>query len=69
MMSEEALTPVVMRVTHDLRQPLQTLGILIDVLRMRVEDPQVLELVERQDIAVKTIAGLLDEIDKALATR
>ncbi len=37
---------------HDLRQPLQTLGILTELLRRRIADPETGALVERQEAAL-----------------
>jgi signal transduction histidine kinase len=65
-MADPTLSRAVTRIAHDLRQPLQTLHILIDLLRRRVQGTEALELVERQEIAVNALAALLDEIDKAL---
>ena len=65
-MSDQTLPRIVARVSHDLRQPLQTLHILIDILRQQVRDPEALKLVERQEIAVNAMVALLDEIDHAL---
>nr|AQQ74506.1 hypothetical protein [uncultured bacterium] len=68
-MAETQLVEVVSRVNHDLRQPLQTLGILIDILRRRTEDPESVKIIDRQAMAMQNILELLDEIDKNLPKR
>jgi light-regulated signal transduction histidine kinase (bacteriophytochrome) len=68
-LNRQELNRIVSRLNHDLRQPLQTLSILIDVLRRRTEDAESLKLIERQEIAMHTILQLLDDIDKVLAKR
>lgn len=45
---------------HDLRQPLQTLGILADILRRRIADPESRALVERQQAALWSLRELLE---------
>lgn len=45
---------------HDLRQPLQTLGILTDLLRRRVADPETGALVERQEFALWSLREALE---------
>ena len=45
---------------HDLRQPLQTLGILVDILRRRIADPESRALLDRQETALLSMRGLLE---------
>jgi two-component system CheB/CheR fusion protein len=45
---------------HDLRQPLQTLGILTELLRRRVADPEAGALVERQESALWSLREALE---------
>lgn len=45
---------------HDLRQPLQTLGILVDILRRRIAEPELLALVDRQENALWSLRELLE---------
>lgn len=68
-MTDEDLNRIVSRLNHDLRQPLQTLSILIDILRRRTDDAESLKLIERQEVAMRTILQLLDDIDKVLGKR
>ena len=68
-MTDEDLNRIVSRLNHDLRQPLQTLSILIDILRRRTDDAESLKLIERQEVAMHTILQLLDDIDKVLGKR
>lgn len=68
-MPDEAFDQAVARACHDMRQPLQTLSILIDILRRRINDSETLRLLERQETAIRQIIVHLDEIDKALPKR
>jgi K+-sensing histidine kinase KdpD len=45
---------------HDMRQPLQTLAILIEILRRRANDADLRSLVDRQDMALWSTRTLLD---------
>lgn len=45
---------------HDLRQPLQTLGLLTDVMRRRIFDPELRALVNRQDASLWSMRTLLE---------
>lgn len=45
---------------HDMRQPLQTLAILLEILRRRADDPELRSLVDRQEMALWTTRMLLD---------
>lgn len=45
---------------HDMRQPLQTLAILIEILRRRSDDSELRSLVDRQDMALWATRTLLD---------
>jgi signal transduction histidine kinase len=45
---------------HDMRQPLQTLAILVEILRRRADDPDLRSLVDRQDTALWTTRTLVD---------
>lgn len=48
--------------SHDLRQPLQTAGLLAGSLSRLLRDPQLLEIIERQQHALGSAAGLLDTL-------
>lgn len=47
---------------HELRQPLQTLGILNDILRRRVQGAEVTGLLEREAAALWTLRVMLDAV-------
>lgn len=44
--------------SHDLRQPMHALGLLVGALQLRVEDPAQREIVERMDASVAAMDGL-----------
>jgi len=46
--------------SHDLRQPLQTLGLLNGALRRMVQDPEFLEVLREQDQAIDAMSRLLN---------
>ena len=50
--------------SHDLRQPLQTLGLLNGALRRMIKDPECLDILREQDLALdamsRLLSGLLD---------
>jgi PAS domain S-box-containing protein len=46
--------------SHDLRQPLQTLGLLNGALRRMVHDPEFLEVLREQDLAIDAMSRLLN---------
>ena len=50
--------------SHDLRQPLQTLGLLNGALRRMIKDPECLDILREQDMALdamsRLLSGLLD---------
>ena len=48
--------------SHDLRQPLQTLGLLNGALRRMVDDPDCREVLEQQDQAVDAMSRLLNAL-------
>lgn len=48
--------------SHDLRQPLQTLGLLTGTLRRMTTDPDCLEVVHEQEIAVEAMSRLLNAL-------
>jgi PAS domain S-box-containing protein len=48
--------------SHDLRQPLQTLGLLNGALRRMVTDPECREILEQQDLAVDAMSRLLNAL-------
>lgn len=48
--------------SHDLRQPLQSLTMLTDALALKVDDPKLAELVERQGESLANIRGLLNSL-------
>jgi two-component system, sensor histidine kinase len=48
--------------SHDLRQPLQTLGLLNGALRRMLEDPDCLEVLEQQELATDAMARLLNAL-------
>ena len=48
--------------SHDLRQPLQTLGLLNGALRRMVDDPECREVLEQQEQAVDAMSRLLNAL-------
>jgi PAS domain S-box-containing protein len=46
--------------SHDLRQPLQTLGLLNGALRRMVSEPELLEVLREQDLAIDAMSRLLN---------
>ncbi len=46
--------------SHDLRQPLQTLGLLNGALRRMVQDPDCLDILREQDLALDNMSRLLN---------
>ena len=46
--------------SHDLRQPLQTLGLLNGALRRMVQEPEFLEVLREQDLAIDAMSRLLN---------
>ncbi len=48
--------------SHDLRQPLQTLGLLNGALRRMLHDPDCLEVLEQQELATDAMARLLNAL-------
>ena len=48
--------------SHDLRQPLQTLGLLNGALRRMVTDEECREVVEQQELAVDAMSRLLNAL-------
>lgn len=58
--ANESRTHFLAAAGHDLRQPLQTLGILADILRRRVSDPDLRALVDRQDASLWSMRALLE---------
>jgi PAS domain S-box-containing protein len=48
--------------SHDLRQPLQTLGLLNGALRRMLKDPDSLEVLEQQELATDGMARLLNAL-------
>lgn len=48
--------------SHDLRQPLQTLGLLNGALRRMLKDPDCLEVLEQQELATDAMARLLNAL-------
>ena len=46
--------------SHDLRQPLQTLGLLNGALRRMVNDPEFLDVLHEQDLAIDAMSRLLN---------
>ena len=54
--------------SHDLRQPLQTLGLLNGALRRMVNDAECREVLEQQDQAVDAMSRLLNALLRTLST-
>ncbi len=48
--------------SHDLRQPLQTLGLLAGALRRMVSDPDTADVVAQQEAAIDTMSRLLNAL-------
>lgn len=48
--------------SHDLRQPLQTLGLLNGALRRMIDDPECREVLEQQELAVDAMSRLLNAL-------
>lgn len=48
--------------SHDLRQPLQSLAMLTEGLKLKIDDPEVLELVERQTASLNNLRNLLNSL-------
>lgn len=48
--------------SHDLRQPLQTLGLLNGALRRMIDDPECREVLEQQEMAVDAMSRLLNAL-------
>jgi len=48
--------------SHDLRQPLQTLGLLQGLLAKKLKDEDALRLLARSDEALKTMSGILNTL-------
>jgi two-component system CheB/CheR fusion protein len=48
--------------SHDLRQPLQTLGLLSGALRRLVDDPDALEALSQQELAISAMSRLLNAL-------
>jgi PAS domain S-box-containing protein len=48
--------------SHDLRQPLQTLALLNGTLRRLVEDPDAVQAVEQQELAIGSMSRLLNAL-------
>ncbi len=48
--------------SHDLRQPLQTISLLHEILAKKVEDKATLRLVDRLDETVSSMSGMLDTL-------
>ena len=48
--------------SHDLRQPLQTLGLLNGALRRMTRDPECLEVLSEQELAIDTMSRLLNAL-------
>jgi two-component system, sensor histidine kinase len=48
--------------SHDLRQPLQTLGLLTGTLRRMIDDADCLEVISEQEIAVEGMSRLLNAL-------
>ena len=48
--------------SHDLRQPLHSLRLLNDVLAKRVDDPEIVKLIERQGRALSSMKELLNTL-------
>ena len=48
--------------SHDLRQPLQTIGLLQGMLEKRVRDEPTLKLVHRLDETVNSMSSMLDKL-------
>jgi PAS domain S-box-containing protein len=48
--------------SHDLRQPLQTLGLLTGALRRMVEDPDAVDVVTQQESAIDAMSRLLNAL-------
>jgi PAS domain S-box-containing protein len=46
--------------SHDLRQPLQTLGLLNGALRRMMREPELLDVLREQDLAIDTMSRLLN---------
>lgn len=48
--------------SHDLRQPLQAMGLFISALRMRVDDGGTLQLIDRVERALESLGELLEAL-------
>src|SRR3982074_3608874 len=48
--------------SHDLRQPLQTISLLHELMAKKVKDETTLNLVGRLDETVSTMSGMLDTL-------
>ena len=48
--------------SHDLRQPLQSLAMLTEVLLLQIKDPELVELVARQSVSLENMRSLLNSL-------
>ena len=48
--------------SHDLRQPLQSLAMLTEALLLKIEDPELADLVERQSVSLENMRSLLNSL-------
>ena len=48
--------------SHDLRQPLQSLVMLTEALLLKIKDPELVELVERQGASMRNMRSLLNSL-------
>lgn len=48
--------------SHDLRQPLQAMGLFVDALRMRIDDGGTLQLIDRIERALEALGELLEAL-------
>lgn len=55
-------TQLLSAVGHDLRQPLQALGLWISALRARVTDPSASKIVDRIDASVESLSEMLNTL-------
>ena len=58
----EAKSRFLATASHDLRQPLQSLAMLNEALQLKIDDPELAELVERESVSLEHMRSLLNSL-------
>lgn len=48
--------------SHDLRQPLQSLAMLNEAIKLKIDDPELVQLVERESVSLEHMRSLLNSL-------